>query len=144
MRQFAKRMTLIARKIRENTVKAVKRAAIAADQAAVLETPVDTGRARANWIVSIGAAVDEESDYTSQDGGREANEGPAGNHAMGQARTIISRYRLGQGGIYINNSLEYIGELDQGSSDQSPQGMTAAAIKAAQHQLRIARLLGGI
>ena len=137
-------MTLIASKVRANTLKAIKRAAMAADQAAVLATPVDTGRARANWIVSIGKASSADADYTPTEGGRSANEGPAGNQALDQGRAEIARYRLGQGGIFINNNVSYIGELDAGSSSQATAGMTAAAIMAARKQLRISRLLSGI
>ena len=125
-------MTIIAKTVEANTILAVKSAAIAADQAAVFATPVDTGRARANWLVAIGApnmAVTESTDV---------------NAALSQGRIMAQSYRLGQGGIFITNNVPYIGLLDAGSSAQAPAGMTAAAILAARRHFGGARLLKGI
>lgn len=128
-------MELLAEAVKRNTLLTVKRAAIAADQTAVLRTPVDTGRARANWLVSVGVA-----EYSV----REVNnlsKGAAANVALEQGRDAASGYKLGQGGIFITNSVPYIGVLDAGSSAQAPNGMTAAAIQAAAKQLGSAKLL---
>ena len=125
-------MTIIADAVKANTILAVKSAAIAADQAAVFATPVDTGRARANWLVAIGApniVATESTDATA---------------ALAQGRGMVQAYKLGQGGIFITNNVPYIGLLDAGSSAQAPAGMTAAAILAARRHFGGARLLKGI
>lgn len=129
--QFAKRMEILAEGVKHNTLNAVKRAAIAADQAVVLQTPVDTGRARANWVVNVGSAATGEVDSTDA------------NAALEQGRSAIGDYKLEQGGIFISNSLPYIGLLENGSSAQAPKGMTAAALLAARKQLRSIKLLDG-
>lgn len=133
--QFARRFRIIAEKVKENTVKNVKKAAIAADQAAVLATPVDTGRARANWLVSIGTP-----EYKYDD---EATEGDV-QSSLSQAQSTVAEYKLGSGGIFITNSVPYIVPLENGSSAQAPQGMTEAAIQAARRHLGDAKLLDGV
>lgn len=131
MKAFARRMRAIARKFGENTAKTVKRAAIAADQVAVLATPVDTGVARANWRVGVGAPVLSASEDTDKSGAKTISDGQA----------IIGTWRLGNGPIYISNNVPYIIPLDQGSSAQAPSGMSAAAVQAARAQLGDSRLL---
>jgi hypothetical protein len=129
-------MAIVAKAVKANTLKTIKQAAIAADQVLVLKTPVDTGRARANWIVSIGSpAPGEITGYTKRNAGSIATE---------QGRIKALSYKLGKGGIYITNNVAYITLLDAGSSVQRPKGMTAAAIKAAQKVLGSAKLLDGV
>ena len=127
--QFARRLHILAEAVKANTLKNVKRAAIAADQAAVLATPVDTGRARANWLVSIGAPNYETTTSTEA------------NAALTQGRFTAGTYKLGAGGIFITNSVPYIVALDKGHSKQNPEGMTEAAIQAARRQFGDAKLL---
>lgn len=124
-------MGFIAEKVGKNAELAVKRAAIAADQDAVLRTPVDTGRARANWVVSYGNPVFRISKAKDR----------SGDKAIAQGRNVIGSWNLKLGTIYITNSLPYIVPLDTGLSDQAPNGMTRFAIEAARDQLRRARLL---
>jgi hypothetical protein len=133
--------------VERNTLKIVKRAAIAADQTAVLKTPVDTGRARANWIVTVGApGAGTPADALGPKGGKGKRgvKGQAANEALEKGRIKIAEYKLGRGGIFITNNVAYIVALDAGSSAQAPQGMTADAIRAAQKQLGAARLLDGV
>lgn len=127
----------------------MKRAAIAADQAAVLATPVDTGRARGNWVVSIGVPRYGEPNTppAARGRGRErrtAAGNQSANKALKDGRSTVLGYKLGKGGIFITNSVPYIGLLENGSSAQAPNGMTAAALSAAARQLGNARLLDGV
>jgi len=124
-------MGLRTEQIKRNAEKAVRRAAVAADTWVVLATPVDTGRARANWLTSIGSIGKETTQDTDGDGTATIN----------ASTRKIEQWSLGRGTIYITNSLPYIGLLDKGSSAQRPEGMTAGAIQAAQHQLDNAHLL---
>lgn len=119
--------------IGRNAETAVKRAALAADTAVVLNTPVDTGRARGNWLASIGAPRAEELGVEG---------GQTGATAQVQAEQEVRRWKLGMGPIFLVNNVPYILRLEQGHSKQAPQGMTQFAIAAAKLQLRKARLLG--
>ena len=77
------------------------------DQAIIDGTPVDTGRARANWFMDFGSAPDRiTSSFTAPDPSR------------GNAWTV------GAGNVFIHNSVEYIIYLEEGSSKrQAPQGI---------------------
>jgi len=95
------------------------------DQVAVIETPIDTGLARANWIASTTVPAEGENppDIT-------------GGQALQQAQSVVGTYRLEFGPIMVTNNVSYIIFLDQGSSRQSPKGMTAAALNAGIQHIR--------
>lgn len=131
-------MALRAEEVGVSAEAAVKRAAIAADTAAVMTTPVKTGRARGNWLASIGQPEFREVEVG---GPTEADAAAAAQGAMEQARAQLQTYTLNQGSIFLCNSLPYILVLEHGSSVQRPEGMTTHALAAAQYQLRKARLL---
>ena len=135
--QFRQRMAFLGKTVVGNSERAVKRAAIAADNALVNETPFDTGRARGNWFVSIGAP-----DIRTED---TSDLGPAANAQMAltQGEQTIEGWKIRLGPIFISNSLPYILALDSGSSRQAPAGMSQAGIEAARQELAKARLLRG-
>lgn len=127
-------MSIVAGKIPKNTGKVVRRAAIAGSNALVIGTPVDTGRARGNYVITIGAPRFQVSD----------NLDPSGSGTLQQAQSVVSQWKVGKGPIFITNSLPYIERLDNGYSQQAPNGMSKAAILAMKRQLAVAKLLKGI
>ena len=90
------------------------------DRRLVLKTPVDTGRARANWLASVGQPSSEVS----------GREDPTGAAAISQAANEITRAQFFPV-IYLNNNLPYIGALNAGSSQQAPAGFVEASINEA-------------
>lgn len=129
---FARRMAIRSKVFAKGVEKKIKRAAVAADTALVTTTPRDTGRAKGNWVASIGQPqeiVFHEDDF------------PSDAEAQSDAQSVISSWKLGRGPIFITNSLPYIIPLNEGSSAQAPNGMTDAAIQAAQAQLRSGKIL---
>jgi len=130
--QFSQRMALQAKLVGENAERKVRRAAIAADTALVLSTPFDTGRARGNWNVSTGRPDNRVTEDTDPTGGSSVNRGTQ----------VIEAWELGGGTIYIANSLPYILALENGSSQQRPEGMTQHGLAAAREQLGKGKLLG--
>jgi hypothetical protein len=98
----------------------------------VQRTPVDTGMARANWQIGIGerpeGTVDDaarmkrikgQSNKSSYDGGRAAMAGGA----------MANFSNIQAGGVnYIVNNLPYIMKLEDGTSQQAPQGMARIAV----------------
>lgn len=132
---FARRMNVIAERVEANTEKKVRRAALAADQTAVLATPVDTGRARGNWRVDIGNPV-----FTFDPELKD----PSGAGPIAQGAAVAQTWRVGAGPIFISNSVPYIGRLDEGYSAQAPTGMSALAIQAARRELGRGALLDGV
>ena len=118
----------------------VKRVALTADQTVVLATPVDTGRARSNWITSINRPSSQTIEpYVPGDKlgiGETAN----AQAAIDQARTVIETRKSGQS-IHITNNLEYIGELNDGSSRQAPANFVGKAVLAAISAVKSTRVI---
>tara|TARA_R110000744_G_scaffold66907_6_gene136694 strand:- start:320 stop:682 length:363 start_codon:yes stop_codon:yes gene_type:complete len=81
------------------------------------KTPVDTGRAKANWNIGLGAI-----DYTI----RKENKFIA----------VPPRKGTGKKPIFITNSLPYINALENGSSTQAPNGMVNLTMLDAQRSIR--------
>lgn len=130
---FRKRMIVVAKKFAENVDVRVRRAALVADQVAISATPVDTGRARANWRVGIGGRP------TGFD--PDATDASA---ALAQGSSSIETWKSGEGAIYITNNVPYIVPLDEGSSAQAPNGMSAAAVQAARRELGAGSVFKGL
>lgn len=81
----------------------------------VERTPVDTGRARGNWVIGIGNPVmTYDPDLKDKDGGPTVNKG------LGE----LADFDASQGqSIFITNSVPYIVPLEYGHSKQQPEGM---------------------
>lgn len=128
-RQFAENMRRRGRNVERNAPAGQRRVALAIDAAVVLATPVDTGRARSNWLVATGAPAD---------GVRETYGQGAGQRAISEGRAVIERHI--QGPIHITNNLPYIVRLNQGSSRQAPAGFVEKSVQvgmAVAHGLRV-------
>jgi len=100
--------------------KATRKLAIDIQNDVESQTPVDTGRARSNWLPSIGTA---RKDTTESTGGS-----PVIN---------FTSYQLGDK-IYITNNLPYIARLNDGYSKQAPAAYVDMAIQRQVNQLRAA------
>lgn len=85
-------------------------------------TPVDTGHARSNWILSMGRP------YEGIDGSRAAVSETAADAGFDS----LERYDVGRDGkIYLRNNVLYIQFLDRGWSAQAPAGFVGAAFMQA-------------
>ncbi len=91
----------------------------------VNKTPVDTGRARANWNVALGQPSNETTDATD----------PGGQQTLAKGEgTILSVKPFGQ--IWLSNNLPYARPLEDGHSGQAPNGMVAVTVTEIQSQFR--------
>tara|TARA_R110002153_G_scaffold112409_3_gene254463 strand:- start:566 stop:1003 length:438 start_codon:yes stop_codon:yes gene_type:complete len=95
----------------------------------IYKTPVDTGRARANWQVTIGA----------QASGTIAIDDTNGGATMSKATAASAGFKAGDT-IYLTNNLPYIRKLEEGGypdgpktvggfSRQAPAGMVALTVQ---------------
>lgn len=103
----------------------VRLLALKIETGAVTRTPVDTGRARASWNTTEETAdlsVAPEGDHPSYQGELLTNPNPTG-------------YLSGEKPIYITNNLDYIIDLEYGSSSQAPKGMARLAVADALAEL---------
>lgn len=84
----------------------------------ILKTPVDTGRARANWQVTIGTTANGTVEIDDKSGGA----------TMSAATAASAGFNAGDT-IYLTNNLPYILKLEEGSSQQAPAGMVALTVQ---------------
>jgi hypothetical protein len=137
--QFGKNMKRRASDAERNVDKVIREVALIADRELVLQTPVDTGRARSNWIVTIGRPSTEViSPYSPGSKGSSGSENA--NAAIAQGSLVIAQRRSGED-ISISNNVPYIGLLNQGSSAQAPAQFVQAAVQRAVAAVRKARVL---
>ena len=89
-------------------------------------TPVDTGRARGNWMVALGSP-DLSSNWEKKDkeGGGTIS---AGTQTIGNLHDY--------GAIYLTNNLPYIIALEKGRSQQAPAGMVQVSLDRVTAGLR--------
>jgi HK97 gp10 family phage protein len=127
--------------VKTNANKTTRRAAIAIDQAVVMATPVDTGRARSNWQVQINTPFQGERPAYAP--GKNLGKGETANAgaAMDQGNNAIGGYNNGDT-IYITNNLPYIGQLNAGTSRQSPAGFVNAMVLEAVNAVQNYTMLG--
>lgn len=124
---FAKRMNKIAANIRANTDKGWKATALLITQTVISATPVDTGRARANWQVGDGKAPSgTRNAFSPGKGGSSA--GANTSAAVQEARSRIEASKSST--LYVSNNLPYIVPLNEGHSAQAPAGFVETAVNA--------------
>lgn len=97
------------------------------DQAVVLDTPVDTGRARGNWFPSINAPSTE----NNRDKRRYSQKGVS---VINRVREKLGSTKLGDT-FWLTNNTEYILKLENGmpgGSKQAPRGMVDKNVQMIQ------------
>lgn len=122
LKGFAKNIEVRAKRFEGNIQKLVRKVALSVDTAVVLSTPVDTGRARANWQVGLGSVPGGTVDTPGS-----AEQGASS--ALTNAQNVIATYK-GTGTIHIINNLHYIEALNNGHSRQAPAGFVEIAVVA--------------
>lgn len=83
----------------------------------VRRSPVDTGRFRGNWDVSIGSIS---TTFTQE-------VDPSGAATIANGQAILGTYEQLRP-IYIQNNLPYAQRLENGWSGQAPQGMVGLTV----------------
>lgn len=107
----------------DRTSKAIRKVALDLFAAFLRGTPVDKGRAREGWIPSIGIPAHGE---------------PGGTSAAG-AVGIIQKFEAGKSSsVWLANNVPYIGALEDGHSDQAPNGIVGPVIGEASQILQSA------
>lgn len=121
--QFRKDMAAALIRVNQEGTRIQRKVALATLTTAVMATPVDTGRARANWNTAM-----EDADRTDRGTPGSAGQGSA--DAIARGSQAIGRAKLGST-IVISNSLPYIERLNDGYSKQAPAGFVEKAIQQA-------------
>lgn len=130
---FEDDLAAFAQKVKRRVWIARRKIALDVFSRVILRTPVDTGRARANWQTSIGSAsggVTEETDK-------------AGGATIGKILPAVAGAETTDATMYLTNNLPYIGVLESGGfpnpaengtktengfSIQAPSGMVGITV----------------
>ena len=137
---FRSRMKLVSERVRETVRQKIIRYGITLQQSLVMNTPILTGQARANWQAVIGTPGGSFIGVNGPTSNpRDLAHGPPQrvDYAAysAQARTIIESFQVGQT-LYIYSNLPYIEKLNEGSSRQAPAGFVQSAILTARASVR--------
>lgn len=97
---------------------AVKKTATEVFSRIIQRTPVDTGRARANWTATIGNQTAATSEHVD----------PTGSGAIAVASAVVAGWDHERGSVWLSNNLPYIGRLEYGHSKQAPVGMVGVTV----------------
>jgi hypothetical protein len=124
--QFALSLERLGEELTDEAMRQVtQKLALQALSGVVLKSPVDTGRFRGNWNVSIDTADRSVSDV--------ADKGGTATIARGQGIiTAVPPYRV----IWLSNNLPYARRLETGWSKQAPAGVVALTLAELEAQLR--------
>jgi len=115
--------------------KIIRKACVDLYRRIVERTPVDTGRAKANWALSTSG--DTDPNRQDKDG-----------YSFNEIKTIIEgeisdfTFEIHDGVVWITNNLEYIEFLENGTSDQAPTGM--AMVSLAEFESHFNQQLDGL
>lgn len=132
--QFSIEITQLGVNIEHNVDTIVRKACIAISQTVIVATPVDTGRARSNWVVGIDAPrLDTRPSL--------ANGAAATQMAINEATEIIQTFKNSNKEIRISNNLPYIQRLNEGYSAQAPAEFVTLAINNGLRYVEGAKVL---
>jgi hypothetical protein len=125
MGQFTLEIARFAEKAGRNADLVIRKVGIELLSSVIKKSPVDTGRFRANWNVSLGNPDYSTSDATDKGG------------AVSIARGAAALSGFGTGGVaYITNNLPYAQRLENGYSTQAPAGMVRITVAQFQDFIR--------
>ena len=113
------------KKAKEEPHKVMTAAYLQLATAIIIRTPVDTGRARANWNAEINSIDTSTTEQTDKSGAGSKRE----------AASVSTRAQPGDV-LYLTNNLPYIKNLEYGGSKQAPQGMVRVTVAEWESALR--------
>ncbi|MBB1599481.1 HK97 gp10 family phage protein [Variovorax sp. UMC13] len=124
MGTFSLQLAEFAKKAGDNASLVVQKVALDIFGRVVMRTPVDSGRARGNWQLTVGQAAsgevarDDKASYGS----------PPSSSLQSSAAGALASFQLGPS-IFIVNNLPYINRLEyDGYSKQAPAGMVRVSV----------------
>lgn len=125
LERFNREVKAYAAKIPGKVTVLQKKLVLEALRRIVQKTPVDTGRARGNWQVTIGGPASGVLERLDKDGSETIQKGLA-------AVASLPDFQV----VWISNNLEYIEFLESGSSKQAPKGMVRLTILQLREMVR--------
>lgn len=140
LRQFARNMRKRGQDIVLNSNRLKKRAAQVVANSVAQNMPIDTGRAVSNTIVSLGAPEDRILEEARYPGKQRATASVNQAAAIAHASDVISR-ALPEQEVWLSNNLDYVVDLNNGSSPQAPAGFLERAVLEGRAVIRTGKIL---
>lgn len=104
-----------------------RRVAFAVDKAVVMMSPVDTGRFRANWQVTLNVPATGTVEHVP--GIQGSTKAQNTQKALDQLSKVTKNFTLGDT-IYVINNVVYGPRLNDGHSKQAPKNFVQIAVNA--------------
>lgn len=120
-KNYRKQIAEIKAGIRKLADTALVQTALSVQREVVMNTPVDTGRARSNWFMGNGSAPRHVTEDTTAQNLMDG---------IAQAQKIKS-----DDTVYISNNLPYINRLNDGHSQQAPAGFVEKAVQVGKQKV---------
>lgn len=114
---FSKLVNDFALKTPKRADTVIKKATLELFSKVILDTPVDTGRLRANWNVSFGSA-DESVNEDASDKAKSKTSSSTCKKAEEKIKADKTYMA-----IFLTNNMPYVKGIEYGRSQKSPQGM---------------------
>lgn len=119
--EFAAAVDVFARDLVPRQVATLQRKiALQALRSVVLKTPVDTGRARGNWQTAIGQTTEDEKLMADP---------------VGEGESVLRHVGFYQI-VFLFNNVNYIIYLEDGTSEQAPNGMVQLTLEELKVQFQ--------
>jgi hypothetical protein len=116
---------------REKKLGEIRTVLFAAYQEILVGSPVDTGRFRSNWMLSLGAP----SDKTVEAITAYEKEQPMTSAEATNIKDTLSKLGDGHSSVFISNNLPYARRLEEGHSTQN-EGFVERAVANATNRLK--------
>jgi len=115
--QFNREVRAFGKTIPDKLTAYHKKIVLEALRLVVGRTPVDTGRARGNWQVTIDVPAEGQLDTTDKEGDPTIAKG------LDALATLKPNCV-----VWLSNNVDYIEFLEHGSSEQAPEGMLSLTV----------------
>lgn len=141
--QFAQELNRIALSIEPNTASVMRRVVGQLLEDVVRGTPVDTGKARSNWQVTLGAPSHTVIGPYAPGKKLGIGENSNANAAIAAGQAALRNITEGtlETPVVVSNSVFYIDTLRRGTSRQQPVDWVDIALRKAATSLRLTNLL---
>lgn len=106
-------------KAKSNMSVVPKKVALDLFRKVILRTPVNTGRARGNWQCTVTTPAVGETERTDM----------TGRQVIAEVASAVDSWDVANVGIFLMNNVAYIGVLEDGSSEQAPNGMVKVSLR---------------
>jgi hypothetical protein len=113
--QFKRNFAALMQKAGKKAEMVVRASALSVGASLIQRTPVDTGRAKANWVPGIGQVNTKTTGEINAE------------TALKDINQALQTWKPGQT-IWLCNSLPYIKRLEDGWSKQAPAGMVRLTV----------------